>query len=103
MAEDDKEDGVLELTEAQYEKLLLDLEDFEEKFYSKLAGSEKYEIIPTVTEEGRLLSKEQLDLLIKECHRLGFRYLYKVDLPNGTILLINPKTMKIGYISDGVH
>ena len=99
----DEKDGTLELSEEQYEKLLIDLEDFEEQFYRKLAESDHYEIIPTATDDGRPLGKEQLSLLTKECHRLGYRYLYKVDHPNGIILLVNPKTLKIGYISDGVH
>lgn len=103
MAVNKNKDGALELTEQEYDKLLIDLEDFEEKFYRVLVEADNYEIVPTTTEEGRIISKEQLTLLTKECHRLGFRYLYKVDLNSGVILLINPKTMKIGYISDGVH
>lgn len=96
-------DGTLELTEEEYDKLLIDLESFEEKFYSTLADSKNYEIIPTMTEDGRFLSKEQLSLLVKECHRLGLRYLYKIDLNSSVTLLINPKTMKIAYINDEVH
>lgn len=103
MADKPKEDGTLELSEQEYEKLLMDLEGFEETFYKALAESEQYEIIPTATEDGTILSREQLSLLTKECHRLGYKYLYKVDLPSGVILLINPKTLKTGYISDGVH
>lgn len=99
----EEKDGVLDLTEEQYEKLLIDLEEFEENFYRKLADSDNYEILPTATDDGRPLAAEQLSLLKKECHRLGLRYLYKVDHPNGVVLLINPKTLKVGYISDGVH
>ena len=98
-----KDEQPVDLSEEEYDKLISDLEDFEEKFYRKLADSENYEILPTTAEDGRPLTKEQLSLLTKECHRLGLKYLYKVDLPNGTIILINPKTLKIGHISDGVH
>lgn len=98
-----KKDGTLELTEEQYDKLIMDLEIFEENFYKALASTERYEIIPTSTEEGKVLSKEQLSLLTEECKRLGLKILYKVDLNSNTVLLINPKTLKTGYITEGIH
>src|SRR5574343_318745 len=88
-------DGTLELSEEEYDKLVTDIENFDENFYRTIANSDTYEIIPTTTEDGRYLSKEQLSLLVKECQRLGLRYVYKVDLNSSVTLLINPKTMKI--------
>ena len=101
--EQSKKPGQVELSEAEYDKLIMDLEEFENGFYSKLAKSDEYEIIPTMTEQGRFLSKEQLALITKECGRLGRKYLYKVDMTNGSTLLINPKTLKTAHITEGVH
>lgn len=91
------------LSAEEYDKLLLDLEQFEEKFYKILAQTDKYEILPTTLEDGSLVPRDQLSLLVKECHRLGYTVLYKVDVSAQVIILFNPQTMKIGYITEGVH
>lgn len=103
MAVNKNKDESLEMSEEDYDKLLTDLENFENKFYSTLAESDNYEIVPTSTDEGNYLSREQLTLLTRECHRLGLKYLYKVDISSTVTIFINPQTMKIGYISEGLH
>lgn len=100
---DDKEDGQGELTQDQFNDLMKKLEQFDNRFYIALAGTERVEIIPTMSEDGDFLSKEQYALVTKECSRLGLKILYKVELSNSDIVLINAETMKIGYIRDGVH
>lgn len=99
----DKQKNETELTEQEFHKLMQDLELFEEQFFMYLAGGEKYEIIPTTMEDGRLVTKEQISLMTRECNRLGAKVLYKIDMRNSDIVLINPKSMKIGYITEGVH
>lgn len=91
-----------ELSQEEFDKLIGDLNEFDNKFYEYLAESPKYEVIPTSDEEGILLTKEQLALVQRECNRLGFKILYMVNDPNA-IVMINPKTLKIGYITEGVH
>lgn len=91
------------LSAAEYDKLLSDLEQFEQKFYTILALTDKYEIVPTTLDDGTLVSREHLAMLVKECTRLGYKILYKIDVNNEQIILFNPDSMKIGYITDGVH
>lgn len=100
MAEDPKE---IELSEEQYDKLMNDLAEFEESFLRILADTDKFEIISAVNENGQLYSKEQLTLIRKECLRLGLTVLYKIDLSSSVYILFNPKTMKIGYVTEGIH
>ena len=92
-----------ELTDGQYSKLLEDLEEFNSKFFEHLAGTEKYEIIPTVMDDGSLLTKEQYALVKTECSRLGLKVLYEISLRGGKILYFNPETCKVGYIDEGMH
>jgi hypothetical protein len=99
---DNKEEAQVEMTEEQYNKLMNDLEHFENLFFTSLAESEKFEILPTTTESGKPITKEQIALLKRECDRLGYKALYRIDMINGT-LYINPKNMKIGYITEELH
>lgn len=99
---DKKEENPVELTDKQYSRLMEDLEDFDNKFLSSLADSEVYEVLPTTLENGKPIAKEQIALLKRECDRLGHKALYRIDMQNG-ILIINPKTMKIGYITEELH
>lgn len=91
-----------ELTQEEFDKLTGDLSEFDNKFFEYLAESPKYEIVPTISEEGIYLTKEQIALVQRECNRLGFKVLYRIDEPH-VIMMINPKTLKIGYITEGVH
>jgi len=93
----------VELTEEEYEKLVNDLDKFEETFLSKLAESDKFEIVSTYNPEGKFYSKEQLTLIKKELLRLGVKILYRIDLNSSVYILFNPQTMKIGYVTEGIH
>lgn len=92
-----------ELTENQYSKLLEDLDNFNNKFISEIAGTDKYEIIPTVMEDGSRLTKEQYALARTECSRLGLKVIYQISLRNGDTIFINPENLKVGYIREGAH
>ena len=91
-----------ELTQKEFSQTLVDLNEFDENFYSILAETDKFEIIPAVDEDGQTLSKEQLSAVRRECYRLGFKVLYKIDRIVD-IMYINPETMKTGIVTDGVH
>ena len=92
-----------QLTGEEYSDFIADVEDFEHKFLNKLAGTDKYEIITAIDENGKPYSKEQLQSVKQECLRLGIGLLYKIDLNSNDYILLNPDSMKIGYISDTTH
>ncbi len=92
----------VELSQEEFDQYLNDLNEFEEKFLKRLAGNSDFEIIPTITDNGKALTKEQMTLIKTECNRLGLRILYRIDAKGGT-LIINPNNMKIGYITEGIH
>lgn len=93
----------VELTEEEYEKLMSDLAMFDENFVQALAETDKYEIVSTVDQNGNYYTKEQLTLVKNECLRLGVKILYKIEINSTVYILFNPKTMKIGYVTEGIH
>lgn len=92
-----------ELTQEEFDKVLQDLEQFHEQFFIALAGTSEYEVVPTVTDMGKPLTKEQYTYVKTECSRLGKTILYKIDMPNGISLYINLETNKVGYVDEGMH
>lgn len=99
---DEKDEEVSELSEEQYNQLLEDLDNFDSKFFAILAQSDKFEIVPTEM-EGEFLRREQYALIKTECTRYGAKILYQVGLRDGSYILINPETLKVGYISERIH
>ena len=91
------------LSEEQFEKLVMQVEEFNEQFFIALAGTDKYEIVPTLSDQGQPLTKEQYSLLKNECSRLGLKILYQIQNTDGTIMYINSENGKIGYMHDGMH
>ena len=98
-----KSNKYAELTDPEYSKLIEDIDNFETNFYANLTGTDKYEIIPTVLDDGSHLNREQYALIKAECTRLGLKIIYQIQLRDGTTIFINPENMKIGYIHEGVH
>jgi hypothetical protein len=98
-----KNEKAEELSQEQYEEVMQSLEQFNNSFIQELIGTDKYEIVPTVTDSGKPLTKEQYTLIKNECSRLGVAVVYKIDMPNGTTLLWNNRTKKIGCIDEGMH
>lgn len=97
-----KQKKELELTPEEYDQLSAKVEEFQDSFLSFLAGTSQFEIIPTTDEFGEPISEENLNLIKRECKRLGFKILYSVD--NGKyILVINPETMKTGIVNYSVE
>lgn len=92
-----------ELTDEQYAKVLEDLENFDSGFFSAIAGTDKYEVIPTLLEEGVWLTKEQYTLVKNECSRLGLTVVYQIQLNDKSSVFINPESLKIGYYQEGMH
>ena len=92
-----------ELSEEQFEKLVKDVDEFNDQFFIHLAGTDKYEIVPTLTDQGQPLTKEQYSLLKNECSRLGLSVIYKMDLPDGSSVYTSIENNKVGYIQEGIH
>lgn len=91
-----------EISPEEFEEMMESVEEFQENFLRHLAGTDRYDVLPTVTESGMPLTKEQYKLAKQECSRLGIRLLYVVDLGKDT-LVINAHDMKIGLINEEVH
>ena len=92
-----------ELSEEQFGKLVVAVEEFDEQFFIALAGTDKYEIISTLTDQGQPLTKEQYSLVKHECSRLGLTIIYKMDLPDGSTVYTSVENNKVGYIHEGMH
>lgn len=92
-----------ESSQQEYDKLLNDLENFNQKFFVILAGTDKYEIVPTTLENGKTLNKEQYSLINHECSRLGLKVIYQITLNDGSTVYISPDGKKIGYMQEGMH
>lgn len=92
-----------ELSQDQFEKLIKDVEEFNDKFLFALAGTDRIEVIPTISEDGRPLTKEQYTLVKNECSRLGLKIIYQIQNPDGTTTFINSENAKIGIMDNGVH
>lgn len=92
-----------ELSEEQFEKLVKQVEEFNDLFFITLAGTKEYEIVPTLTDQGQPLTKEQYSLVKNECSRLGLSVIYKMDLPDGSSVYTNIENNKVGYIHEGMH
>ncbi len=91
-----------QLTEEEYEQLNNSIADFDESFFSFLAGTSQYEVVPTTDEFGKPIPEQNLDLIRRECKRLGFKVLYSMDLGK-QVLIMNPDTMKIGIFTHVVE
>jgi len=92
-----------ELSEEQFEELVEEISQFDDKFFSTIAGTDKYEVVPTETEDGEPLTKEQYSLVKHECSRLGLSVIYKMDLPNGITVYTSIENNKVGYVHEGMH
>ena len=93
----------ISLSQEDFERLMVELAEFDENSFVALAGSDQYEIIPTVTEEGKVLNKDQLKMLKLECDRLGLTVLYRIDKEDGETLLVNSWSGKIMVLKEGVQ
>jgi hypothetical protein len=92
-----------ELSDDQFQQLITAVEQFDEQFFIALAGTRKYEIVPTFTDHGQPLTEEQYSLIRHECSRLGSSIIYKTELPDGVIVYTSVENKKVGYIHEGMH
>jgi hypothetical protein len=90
-----------DLTQEEFSALLEELEKFENNFFIALAGTDRFEIVPT-SEGEYSLTKDQLNIIKAECSNLGLKIIYKVE-SKGPTIYINQENGKIGYTHDGVH
>ena len=72
---------------------------FEMGFYSYIAGSTDYEVLPIGGAEGLLLSEEDFEHIHLKAEQEGIVILYRVCLGE-TAIIVNPKTDKIGIVPE---
>lgn len=90
-----------DLTQEEYNKIFDELDKFERKFFVSMAGTDRYEIVPT-SDGDSYLTKNQYTLIKAECDRLGLKIIYRIE-NNNTTMYFNSENGKIGYTHDGVH
>lgn len=93
----------ISLSQEEFDRLMVELAEFDENSFVALAGTDQYEIIPTITEEGKVLNSEELKMLQRECTRLGLTILYRIDKKDGETLLVNSKSGKTMVLKEGVQ
>lgn len=96
----EQEDEFAGLSPEQYEKLMEELENFNNSFLSYLAGTANYEVCPTTGPDGRPLTKEHYQLIKKECAKTGAKILYSYEIGNTTVV-VNTGNMKTLVIKEG--
>jgi hypothetical protein len=93
----------IELSPEDFEKLIVDLEDFDTKGLVYLAKTDNFEIIPTTDEEGKVISRESLNYLKREVEKLGYSIIYRIDKVNGEVVLIDSHTLKTMVLIEGMQ
>lgn len=88
-----------ELTPEQFDKLREELHNFQHSFLSHLAGTAKYEIIPTEIDVGEFLDDEHYNSVKKECLKAGVKVLYTYNLGKMTIIL-NPSNLRTVVVQE---
>jgi len=91
-----------ELNEEELTELIENVEDFDEAFLKALTGTQNFEIVPTIDEDGNTLTKKQYSMIKKECDRLGLKRVYRIDYSD-KVVLFDPDSMKTGVVTEGVH
>lgn len=93
----------IELSQEELEETIEKIEEFDDYSFTALAGTDKYEIIPTMLEDGTIVGRKEMNVLKREIERLGYSILYRVDNPNGETLLINPKSNRVMVLKEGLQ
>jgi hypothetical protein len=76
--ENDDDFNVSNLTEDEVEDIASSI-DIETNFFNLLAKTTKLEVLPIPDEDGFIFSKEDIDLIKKECDRQDIKLLYRVS------------------------
>ena len=102
-SEDEQEniDTFADLTPEQYEKLMEEIENFNNSFLSHLAGTSNFELVPTENEFGETLTEEHYRLIKKELAKSGAKILYTYSVGSNTSIIVDPKTMKSVILHEG--
>jgi len=89
------------LSQTEYTKLVKGFQEFEEKFYTILAETDKFEIIPIPDHKGRILSEETYSQIKQELASQGIKILYRISHGNYAVV-VNPDSLKrVGLVPDG--
>ena len=91
----------LGLSEEQYYKMIEDVENFSHSYLSYLAGTAKYEVVPTEIDVDQYLHDQQYNMIKKECAKIGAKVLYTYNISKDTTVILNPTNLKILVIHQG--
>lgn len=105
VVQDEQQPPEQELSEEQMAQLVVDLDLLQNKFLTLIACTDKFEIIPTADDDGRILSQEQLALIKREVNRLGLATIWTYDVGKLTLVMSARKDSKllVGVISNGAE
>ena len=96
-----KNDETVILSQEEYVELIQSLHEFEERFYTILAGSDRFEIIPIPDHKGRIFTEEMLSQIKEDLAAQGIKILYRISHGNHAVI-VNPDSLKkVGVIPDG--
>lgn len=91
-----------QLSPEEYDALANQIQEFQDSSLSFLADTSNFEIVSTTDEIGRPIPDKNLELIRRECKRLGLKVLYSIDCGNH-VLVINPNTMKTVMIKESLE
>lgn len=79
-------------------QILSDIE-FEMAFFSYIAESTNFDIVPIPYEDGTYITKEEYFKILEDCKKNGIRLLLRIS--NGdTAIVLNPLTGKTGIVPE---
>jgi hypothetical protein len=100
----DKKPGSTEaimLSQEEYEKLLQGLHDFEEKFYTLIAGTDRFQIVPIPDDKGQIYTGRTLEKIKEDLASQGLKMLYRIS-HGDYALIVNPDSLRrVGIVPNG--
>jgi len=93
----------IELSQEEFSKFLEELEEFDTKSLIYLAGTDRFEIIPTIDDDGQVLSKDSLNSIKREVDKLGLTIMYRIDKDNGETIVLCAATLRCMVFVEGMQ
>lgn len=89
------------LSQEEYQTLLQNLHDFEEKFYTLIAGTDRYQIVPIPDDKGQIYTGQTLQKIRDDLEAQGMKMLYMIS-HGDYALIVNPENLRrVGVVPNG--
>lgn len=98
-----EENNEWDFSPEEYAEYVEALEQFEEQFLVELAGTERFQLVPMVDEEGDYLTEEALTAIKQTCKKNGLVIIYYITKVNQENVFYCPATGKTAVVCDGLH